>query len=72
MQPNDWGEDPYARGAYCYLRVGGAGAPEELARPLGGRLFLAGEGTHPDYTGTVEAALQSGRRAAAALLTAGH
>ena len=67
---HDWSADPHARGAYCYLRVGGSGAPAALARPLAARLFFAGEATHEDYTGTVEAALQSGRSAAQALLAA--
>ena len=67
---HDWNADPYARGAYCYLTVGGQGAPAALAQPLGAKLFFAGEATSDDYIGTVEAALQSGRRAAQALMAA--
>jgi monoamine oxidase len=65
---HDWGGDPYARGAYSYIGVGGAEAPRQLAQPLAERLYFAGEAADPDSSGTVEAALQSGRRAARALL----
>jgi len=61
---HDWLRDRHARGAYSYITVGGCGAPEELARPLGETLYFAGEAANPGESGTVEAALQSGRRAA--------
>lgn len=60
----DWQSDPLARGAYSYALVGGAHAPAALAKPVGGTLFFAGEHTHPGETGTVAAALETGRRAA--------
>src|SRR6185312_9808099 len=31
---HDWVNDPWSRGAYCYLNVGGQGAPAQLAQPL--------------------------------------
>ena len=65
---HDWGSDPYARGAYSYIGVGGAQAPRLLAEPLGEQLFFAGEAADPDVSGTVEGALQSGRRAAREVL----
>ena len=65
---HDWQRDPYALGAYSYVTVGGIGAAEELARPLRDRLYFAGEATCPLDPGTVEAALQSGRRAAEQIL----
>jgi len=65
---HDWASDPWSRGAYSYIGVGGADAPAQLAQPLRERLFFAGEAAHPDSSGTVEAALQSGRRAAQLLL----
>jgi monoamine oxidase len=65
---HDWGSDPYALGAYSYIGVGGGEAPRQLAQPLAGRLFFAGEAADPDSSGTVEAALQSGRRAARVLM----
>ncbi len=62
---HDWNHDPYARGAYSYQVVGGAGAVSTLARPVAGRLFFAGEATDTDgATGTVHGAIASGRRAA--------
>ncbi|MFN2601389.1 MAG: flavin monoamine oxidase family protein [Gemmatimonadaceae bacterium] len=64
----DWTHDPNIRGAYSYARVGGAFAARTLARNFGGTIFLAGEATDSGSSGTVEGALVSGKRAAAALL----
>ena len=66
---HDWQTDPFARGAYSYVQVGGDGARRALAEPLRDTLYFAGEAT--DYTGecaTVAGALQSGVRAARELL----
>jgi monoamine oxidase len=66
---HDWQEDPYARGAYSYVTVGGAGAREALAAPIQDTLFFAGEAA--DFEGehgTVAGALQSGARAAKRIL----
>jgi len=60
---HDWLRDLHAQGAYSYITVGGSAAPAELARPLSETLYFAGEAAHPGQSGTVEAALQSGRRA---------
>jgi monoamine oxidase len=65
----DWARDPFARGAYSYVRVDGEGAREKLAQPLADTLFFAGEATSVDDSGTVAGALASGQRAAAELLT---
>jgi len=63
---HDWRRDPFSRGAYTYLAVGGEGAREALAAPLDDTLFFAGEGTSLDgQAGTVNGALESGVRAAA-------
>jgi monoamine oxidase len=67
---HDWRADPFARGAYSYLGVGGSGAPRALARPVDGTLFFAGEATTADQIGTVAGALASGRRAAREVLRA--
>ncbi|HYN11266.1 MAG TPA: NAD(P)/FAD-dependent oxidoreductase [Burkholderiales bacterium] len=64
----DWQSDPYARGGYSYVTVGGQGAREILRRPLEKTLFFAGEATDPDEAGTVAGALRSGMRAARELL----
>ena len=65
---HDWQRDPYARGAYSYTRVGGGNAARTLARAIEGTLFIAGEGTESEGSGTVEGALASGQRAARRLL----
>jgi monoamine oxidase len=65
---HDWQADPYARGGYSYVRVGGTGAREELAAPLKGTLFFAGEATDTEQSGTVGGALASGLRAAKEIL----
>ena len=66
---HDWAADPFALGAYSYTRVGGGEAAALLARPLDGKIWLAGEATSTDYEGTVAGALESGTRAAEEILT---
>ncbi len=61
---HDWSRDPFFRGAYSYQVVGGANAPARLARPIEDTLFFAGEATIAEMSGTVPAAVVSGRRAA--------
>ena len=69
MWTHDWEHDPFARGAYSYQRVGGAEAPDTLARPLKRTLFFAGEATGTSGgTGTVDGAIETGRRAANQIL----
>jgi monoamine oxidase len=66
---HNWSTDPFARGAYSYVRVGGLEAPGRLATPVEGTLFFAGEATDTEgHTGTVHAALASGTRAAREVL----
>lgn len=60
----DWQADPFALGAYSYVKVNGAGAREALAAPVAGTLFFAGEATSVEESGTVGGALSSGLRAA--------
>src|SRR6266550_822583 len=67
---HDWRADPFARGAYSYIGVGGNGAPRALGRPVDGTLFFAGEATNGAEIGTVAGALSSGRRAAREVLRA--
>jgi monoamine oxidase len=65
---HDWRDDHWSCGGYTYVQVGGVDAPARLARPVEGTLFFAGEATSADSMGTVEGALGSGERAAAATL----
>ena len=60
----DWMQDPYSRGGYSYVLVGGMGAREQLATPLDDTVFFAGEATDSEEPGTVAGALRSGQRAA--------
>ena len=61
----DWQSDPYSRGAYSYICVGGHGSSQDLARPVENTLFFAGEATLVEgLSGTVDGALATGRRAA--------
>jgi monoamine oxidase len=70
IHTHDWTRDRFARGAYSYVGVGGVRAPRVLARPIEGRLFVAGEATDTGTGGTVEGALASGKRAARQVLEA--
>ncbi len=65
---HDWQSDPYALGAYSYLLTGGLDAHETLQRPVGDVLYFAGEAiVGKGESGTVGGALESGKRAAAAI-----
>lgn len=66
---HDWSKDPYTRGAYSYVKAGSKDPGRLLSRPEGRTLFFAGEAAG-DNTGTVEAALESGRRVARQILRA--
>jgi monoamine oxidase len=62
---HDWAADPFARGAYSYVRVGGIEAQAGLANPVAKTLFFAGEATElSGYQATVHGALATGKRAA--------
>ncbi|HET9096856.1 MAG TPA: NAD(P)/FAD-dependent oxidoreductase [Candidatus Baltobacteraceae bacterium] len=64
---HDWQGDPYARGAYSYLRVNGGDAREVLRAPVAGTLYFAGEATSSNYAGTVSGAIETGEQAALAV-----
>ncbi len=60
-----WAADPYALGSYSYVKLGATPeSHDELAAPVGSRLFFAGEATSRDYNATVHGAYLSGLRAA--------
>ncbi|MBV1850872.1 flavin monoamine oxidase family protein [Catellatospora tritici] len=65
-----WGTDPYARGAWTGLLLGGTTADRaKLAAPVDERVVLAGEGVHPTSPAMVHGAYESGRTAAAHLMS---
>jgi monoamine oxidase len=62
---HDWRADPFSRGAYSYVKAGGEGAQRELAAPVAGTLFFAGEATEwMGHHATVHGAIATGVRAA--------
>jgi monoamine oxidase len=66
---HDWQSDPYARGSYSYVGVGGEDAQSALAAPLADTLFFAGEATNSEgHHGTVHGAVATGERAAREVL----
>jgi monoamine oxidase len=58
-----WTTNACIGGAYSVLVPGGGEARADLARPLGDRLFFAGEATSPDAFQTAHGAWQSGLHA---------
>jgi monoamine oxidase len=65
----NWGNDPFARGAYSYATPRTRNALAALRTPGGDGIFFCGEALYagPDM-GTVEAALASGQETAQAIL----
>lgn len=62
----NWAAEPLALGAYTAPSLGahGAGARGELAAPVGGVLFFAGEATHPGVNPCMQGAFETGVRVA--------
>jgi monoamine oxidase len=66
---HDWDADPFSRGAYSYVPAGALSAQKALGRPVDGTIFFAGEATASDgHNGTVDGAIETGRRAAREIL----
>jgi monoamine oxidase len=66
---HDWQSDPFTRGGYTYVKVGGVHAHRTLAEPVAATLYFAGEATCGEgLNATMEGAVRSGRRAADELL----
>jgi monoamine oxidase len=59
-----WARDPYALGSYSHALPGHWDKRAALAAPVDGRLFFAGEATHPFFFSTAHGAWMSGLRAA--------
>ena len=67
----DWGADPFTRGAYSYPKIETVLSIEvdnkrrDLKTPVAGdRIFFAGEATHETHPATVVGAIHEGERAA--------
>ncbi len=70
---HNWGADPFSRGAYSYVRVGGVEAPRKVGEPVADTLFFAGEATNTaGHTGTVHGAMATGNRVADEIVRQGH
>ncbi len=63
-----WRGDPNIGGAYSAARPGAANRRSDLARPVDGRLYFAGEATSRDFFSTAHGAYLSGVAAAEAVL----
>ena len=64
-----WASDPFSQGSYSFDKVGQQ--PEDranLGKAIDGKLFFAGEATHPTFLGTVHGAYETGVRAAREIL----
>jgi monoamine oxidase len=72
-QAINWGNDPFARGAYSYATPKTREAQSVLRKQDGGAVFFSGEALYAGRDmGTVEAALASGRETAHTILAAGR
>ncbi len=60
---SDWLGDPFIRGGYSCALPGKAACREVLRTPVAGRLYFAGETTHPTAFGTVHGAREEGEAA---------
>jgi monoamine oxidase len=65
-----WRRTDHVGGAYSHALPGHVSSRELLARPVDGRLFFAGEATHPSDFSTAHGAWESGLRAAEEVLAA--
>ena len=65
-----WAADPWARGAYSAARPGSAHMRETLSKPVGERLFFAGEACHPNWVTEVTGAYLTGITAAEQIMVA--
>lgn len=59
-----WGQDPFARGAYSFNKLGASPEMRDQLAASNGRLHFAGEATHRAYFATVHGAYLSGVQAA--------
>lgn len=65
----NWCRDPFSYGSYSYIAKGSGGQDiRHLGKPIGGRIFFAGEAANPRRNSTVHAAYESGQRTAGIVL----
>lgn len=74
FQRSNWGAEPFSRGCYPHVPVGGTNADYDVLSlpvpyapnlpPAANRLFFAGDATHRDHVGSVWGAYLSGQREA--------
>ena len=70
LKLHPWGIDPFSRGSYSYALPGKADCRADLAAPVNGRLFFAGEAcSHGDYS-TAHGAYVTGIAAAEQVIAA--
>uniref|UniRef100_A0A8J9S7R2 Amine oxidase domain-containing protein n=1 Tax=Phaeodactylum tricornutum TaxID=2850 RepID=A0A8J9S7R2_PHATR len=67
----DWSNQEYARGGYMHARVGMQSSDLEALAAPSGCLFFAGEATNTEACCTIQAAMETGIRAANQILTTG-
>ncbi|MFN7996082.1 MAG: NAD(P)/FAD-dependent oxidoreductase [Bryobacteraceae bacterium] len=69
---HDWQCDPFACGAYSFVKVGGSEGQKRFAAPIENTLYFAGEATAIEgHIGTVHGAMATGIRAARHILEHG-
>lgn len=60
-----WWDEPWSRGGWSLLGVGATpNTRRQLGMPIGSRVVVAGEATHPDQAGMTHGAYEEGLRAA--------
>jgi hypothetical protein len=64
----NWAKQSFVRGGYTHPSLNAHGARSILAEPIQGRVFFAGEATHPGVNPCMQAAIDTGRRAAREIL----
>ncbi len=65
-----WVSDPHILGGHSFMRPGHGFARGDLAEPIEGRIFFAGEATSGESWATVHGAYESGRRAVSEIAAA--
>ena len=66
----DWGNEPFIRGAYSYPKIGTGNAREIASQNIAGKIYFAGEAMHTGgHFGTVHGAMETALRAVNEILT---